>query len=81
MIIFGVLFFMFEVVKCYYNDFFWVKMCFFGLVILFIFMVCNCIIGDIEFCLGFVFFKIVVVFFILLWSGVVWGGWWIGFWG
>ncbi|MEM1246498.1 MAG: DUF6644 family protein [Acidobacteriota bacterium] len=80
-IISGVLLFMSEAVKCYYNDPFWAKMRFLGLAILFTFTVRNRIIGDTELRAGPLFSKIVAVLSILLWSGVAWGGRWIGFWG
>ena len=77
----GVLLFMSEAIKCYYNDPFWAKMRFLAMAIVFTYTVRNRIIGADELRVGPVLGKVVALISIVLWSGVAWGGRWIGFWG
>ncbi|REJ80757.1 MAG: hypothetical protein DWQ36_10715 [Acidobacteria bacterium] len=80
MFVTGLLLFVSEAIKCYYNDPFWIKMyCLAGGLIV-TYTVRRKIVAMDPARVG-VWGKLVGLTNIALWSGVAWGGRWIGFWG
>ena len=76
----GSLLFLSEPIKLYYNDPFWTKMSCLGLALLFSFTVKRRVTADAE-RTGPFWGRLTGLLSLVLWSGVAWGGRWIGFWG
>ncbi len=79
MFVSGGLLFVSETTKLYYNDPFWSKMRFLFLGILFTITIRRKVINMDSIKVGH-WAKVVSLVNIVLWSGVAWGGRWIGFW-
>jgi uncharacterized membrane protein YhdT len=79
MLVTGVLLFLSESIKCYYSFPFWVKMICLALAITFTFTVRRKVVLAEHGRIGPVWGKLVALTSVLLWSGVGWGGRWIGF--
>jgi hypothetical protein len=79
MVFTGVLLFLSESIKCYYSFAFWVKMYCLGLAILFTFTIRRMVVTADPARVAGIRAKAVAVTSVLLWSGVGWGGRWIGF--
>jgi hypothetical protein len=79
MIITGGLLFLSEAIKCYYHDAFWFKMTSLFLAIIFTFTIQRKVTMADETRIRPVWYKLVAVVSVLLWSGVGIGGRWIGF--
>jgi hypothetical protein len=75
----GFLMFTSEAVKCYENTAFWVKMASLFLAIVFTFTVRRHVTAAVEDRRPEIWGKAVAVVSLTLWSGVGWGGRWIGF--
>jgi hypothetical protein len=67
--------------KLYYNDPFWIKMTCLLLAVPFTFTVRRSVARADEARVGRLWGRLVGLVSIGLWSGVAWGGRWIGFWG
>lgn len=79
MICTGGLLFMSEATKCYYHEAFWFKMSSLFLAIVFTFTIQRKVVAAGETRFSPVWSKVVAVVSVLLWSGVGFGGRWIGF--
>ena len=79
MIITGSLLFLSEAMKCYYHEAFWFKMTSLFLAIVFTFTIQRKVIAAGETRLRPVWSKVVALVSVILWSGVGFGGRWIGF--
>src|ERR1700692_2493979 len=79
MIITGSLLFLSEAMKCYYHEAFWFKMTSLFLAIVFTFTIQRKVIAAGEARLRPVWSKVVALVSVILWSGVGFGGRWIGF--
>jgi uncharacterized membrane protein YhdT len=77
----GILLFLSEAVKCYYNQPFWIKMACLFLAIIFTYTVRRRIVFADNDRIGPLWGRFAALISIGLWSGVAWGGRWIGFWG
>lgn len=76
----GTLLFVSEPLKLYYNDPFWIKITCLGLALVFTFTVRRSVVLAGEERVGPFWGKLVGAVSLALWSGVAWGGRWIGFW-
>lgn len=81
MVVTGTSLFVSEAVKCFYNDPFWIKMRCLLLGLIFTYTIRRKVVAMDPARLGPVWGKLVGLVNIALWSGVAWGGRWIGFWG
>jgi hypothetical protein len=79
MLVTGLLLFSSEAVKCYYSFAFWFKMTSLALAIIFTFTVRQRVTLADEGRIGPIKARIVALVSLALWSGVGWGGRWIGF--
>ena len=79
MLVTGPLLFSSEAVKCYYSTAFWFKMTSLALAIIFTFTVRQRVTLADEGRISAIKAKIVALVSLALWSGVGWGGRWIGF--
>ena len=79
MIVTGGLLFLSEAIKCYYHEAFWFKMSSLLLAILFTFTIQRKVTMADESRIRPLWYKVVAVVSVLLWSGVGIGGRWIGF--
>ncbi len=79
MICTGSLLFLSEAIKCYYHEAFWVKMASLFLAIVFTFTIQRRVIVADATQARPVWSKVVAIVSVLLWSGVGFGGRWIGF--
>lgn len=79
MIITGGLLFLSEAIKCYYHEAFWFKMTCLFLAIIFTFTIQRQVTLADETRIRPVWYKVVAIVSVLLWSGVGIGGRWIGF--
>ena len=79
MLVTGLLLFSSEAVKCYYSFAFWFKMTSLALAIIFTFTVRQRVTLADEGRIGPIKTRIVALVSLALWSGVGWGGRWIGF--
>ena len=79
MLVTGLLLFSSEAVKCYYSFAFWFKMTSLALAIIFTFTVRQRVTLADEARIGPIKARIVALVSLALWSGVGWGGRWIGF--
>ena len=77
----GIGLFLSEAIKCYYNDPFWIKMRCLALGIVFTYTVRRKVLAIDPAKLGPIWGRVSALVNIGLWSGVAWGGRWIGFWG
>ena len=75
----GILLFLSESIKCYYNFAFWVKMTCLPLAIVFTFTVRRRVALADETRVKPIWRKLVALVSLALWGGVGWGGRWIGF--
>jgi hypothetical protein len=75
----GFLLFMSEAIKCYYHIAFWVKMTCLFLAIVFTFTIRRQVAMADETRINPIWYKVVALISLGLWSGVGWGGRWIGF--
>lgn len=79
MFVTGGLLFLSEAIKCYYHEAFWFKMASLFLAILFTFTIQRKVVMAGETRFRPVWGKVVAVVSVMLWSGVGFGGRWIGF--
>jgi uncharacterized protein DUF6644 len=79
MLVTGPLLFSSEAVKCYYSTAFWFKMTSLALAIIFTFTVRQQVTQWDDARIGPIKGKLVALISLALWSGVGWGGRWIGF--
>ena len=79
MLVTGLLLFSSEAVKCYYSFAFWFKMTSLALAIIFTFTVRQRVTQTDDTRISPVKRKLVALISLALWSGVGWGGRWIGF--
>jgi hypothetical protein len=79
MLVTGLLLFSSEAVKCYYSPAFWFKMTSLALAITFTFTVRQRVTQADDARIGPIKGKVVALISLALWSGVGWGGRWIGF--
>jgi hypothetical protein len=79
MLVTGLLLFSSEAVKCYYSPAFWFKMTSLALAITFTFTVRQRVTQADDARIGPIKGKLVALISLALWSGVGWGGRWIGF--
>jgi len=79
MLVTGLLLFSSEAVKCYYSFAFWFKMTSLALAIIFTFTVRQRVTLMDDARIGPIKARIVALVSLALWSGVGWGGRWIGF--
>lgn len=79
MLITGLLLFSSEAVKCYYSVAFWFKMTSLLLAIIFTFTVRQRVTSEDDTRIGPIKGRLVALISLVLWSGVGWGGRWIGF--
>lgn len=77
----GSLLFVSEPLKLYYNDPFWIKITCLPLAMLFTYVVRDRVTRADEEAMGWLWPKLAGAVSLALWSGVAWGGRWIGFWG
>jgi len=75
----GILLFLSEAIKCYYSFPFWVKMWSLLLALAFTFTIRRRVVSADPAALRTAWRRTAAVVSILLWSGVAWGGRWIGF--
>ena len=75
----GVLLFLSEAIKCYYSIAFWIKIGCLALVILYTFTIRRRVVMSDAQRISPATAKLVAVISVVLWSGVGWGGRWIGF--
>lgn len=81
MVVSGILLFLSEAVKCYYNRPFWIKMSSLALAIVFTFTIRRKVVAADPERVGPFWGRLVGAVSLVLWGGVAWGGRWIGFWG
>ena len=79
MLVTGLLLFSSEAVKCYYSPAFWFKMTSLMLAVIFTFTVHQRVTQADDAHIGPIKGKLVALISLALWSGVGWGGRWIGF--
>jgi hypothetical protein len=79
MLVTGLLLFSSEAVKCYYSPAFWFKMTSLMLAVIFTFTVHQRVTQADDARIGPIKGKLVALISLALWSGVGWGGRWIGF--
>ena len=79
MLVTGMLLFSSEAVKCYYSFAFWFKMTSLALAVIFTFTVRQRVTQADDASIGLIKGKLVALISLALWSGVGWGGRWIGF--
>jgi hypothetical protein len=77
----GILLFLSEAVKCYYNQPFWLKMGALFLALVFTYTVRDRVINSEPESVGPVWGRVTALTSLFLWGMVAWGGRWIGFWG
>lgn len=77
----GGLLFVSEPLKLYYNDPFWVKITCLPLAMLFTYGVRDRVVRSEPSAIGRLWPRLAGAVSLALWSGVAWGGRWIGFWG